>query len=147
MKFSTSCVKLSHSKVGHYVKTDIAMPHLTCLGKILTELCQKMTYSWKRMTELCPNDIIALIDDFTLSKLCFWSEMPFLSQSIPFLSHSSPLVSSRSFKYLIHSHRRSVCFAFAFPIWSVSWVMSCQLSGLPVVTCRLCEKRWGYRYV
>ena len=48
--------------MGHNVKTDIAMPHLTCLGKILTELCQKMTYYWRRMTELCPNDIIALID-------------------------------------------------------------------------------------
>jgi hypothetical protein len=53
---------MSRSKVGHYVKSDIAMSNLTCLGEILTESCQKLTYSWRKMTELCPNDIITLKD-------------------------------------------------------------------------------------
>jgi hypothetical protein len=54
---------MPHSKVGYYVKTDIAMSHLTYLGEILTESCQKVTYSWRIMTELCHNDIITLIDE------------------------------------------------------------------------------------
>jgi hypothetical protein len=65
VQFSNSNVKMSHSKVDHYVKIDIAMSHLTCLGEILTELCQKVTYSWRKMAELCPNDRIMLTDGVT----------------------------------------------------------------------------------
>jgi hypothetical protein len=55
---------MSHGQLGHYVKANIApMSHLTCRGEILTWLCcHKVTYSFRKMTELCPNDGIMLID-------------------------------------------------------------------------------------
>ncbi len=62
MKVSHARVKMSHSQVGRYVKTHIAMSHLTCWGEIFPWSCHKVTYSSIKVTELCPNDIITLID-------------------------------------------------------------------------------------
>jgi hypothetical protein len=62
MKVSHTLVKIPHSQVSDYVKTDIAMSHLTCLGEIFPWWCHKVTYSLRKVTELCPNDIITLID-------------------------------------------------------------------------------------
>jgi hypothetical protein len=62
VKLLPTSVKMSHSTVRHYVKTDIAMSLLTLLCEILTWECQKLTYSLRKMTESCHNDIIALID-------------------------------------------------------------------------------------
>jgi hypothetical protein len=55
--------QMPHSQVSDYVKTDIAMSHLTCLGENFPWSCHKVTYSLRKVTELCPNDIITLIDD------------------------------------------------------------------------------------
>ncbi len=54
--------KITHSKVCNYVKTDIAMSHLTCVCKIFPWSCHKVTYSEVELTEICHNDRIALID-------------------------------------------------------------------------------------
>ena len=62
MKVSHNTVRMSHSQVSNYVKTDIAMSHLTCLGEIFPWTCHKVTYSLRKVTELCRNDGVALID-------------------------------------------------------------------------------------
>jgi hypothetical protein len=62
VKVSHTLVKIPHSQVSDYVKTYIAMSHLTCLCEIFPWMCHKVTYSLRKVTELCPNDIITLID-------------------------------------------------------------------------------------
>jgi len=62
VKVSHNTVKKTHSQVSDYVKADIAMSHLTCLGEIFPWSCHKVTYSLRKVTELCPNDRVALID-------------------------------------------------------------------------------------
>jgi hypothetical protein len=54
---------MPHSQVSDYVKTDIAMSHLTCLGEIFPWSCHKVIYSLRKVTELCPNDRVALLDE------------------------------------------------------------------------------------
>jgi hypothetical protein len=56
-------VEMPHCQVSDYIKTDIiAMSYLTCLGEIFPWSCHKVTYSWRKLTEMCPNDRVALID-------------------------------------------------------------------------------------
>ena len=65
MKFLQNNVNITHSKVRNYVKTDIATSYLTCLCEIFPWACHKVTYSEVKVTEICHNDRIALIDELT----------------------------------------------------------------------------------
>ena len=62
---------MTHSKVCIYVKTDIAMSHLTRLCEISPWSCHKVTYSWIELTELCHNDRVALIYAVLVLPECF----------------------------------------------------------------------------
>jgi hypothetical protein len=48
----------------------VQQSHPTCWGEILTWSCHKVTYYLWKVTDLCPNDIITLID--VLQSLLFW---------------------------------------------------------------------------
>jgi hypothetical protein len=56
-------VRMAHSEISdNNVKTNLAMSHFTCLGENFPWSCHKVTYSWRKATELCPNDRVALKD-------------------------------------------------------------------------------------
>jgi hypothetical protein len=77
VKVLHSTGKKTHNEVSDYVKTDIAMSHLTHLSQIFPWSCHKVTDSSKEMTELCRNDRVALIDVEVLENVsdgCFGGE-------------------------------------------------------------------------